>query len=1412
MRVLDVTSFLPLSGTTVTLDAHSAAGDVLGDQLTRLTDGVSIVIQNATRQVGDGIVTVTGTASLLQMADLPVTVTAEAGPEGPVVTARFTLIAGTPGPNAWRFSNSFPSLPPLHAGVSLTKPAPGVAQAPAPHLLDSLALSDAAFVLTTAAQGRDPVTGAPLRAGFNFVSHCKPSGVLGLLGTVISGGGTQVLYGPILVPKPGEVTLPPPATPSIKFPWQLAQLVPGIHLSADLGVDASLGEALRFHDVGLRIYCPVTQAWADANHRYPQRCAAAAKLEVPSAGLSLDLTAAGLGSLTSLMLFGQFDGVRFGKLEQLLDLAGGGDLAAQLPDDVQQGLGALSALSLEAVTVGLGQGLRVQSVGLTIGMSELETKVLPGLELQRLFASFSIVQPFGPQRNLAVTLGGGAQLFDVPFEATLDLPEVAATARLTQGATLPLARLTEHLGLPGVPDLKVDSLQVGMSKAGDFSIAAAMAQTPSWSLDLGPVPLTVSDVRLTAGRAAGGTSTGSFSGAIALGDDLRLDCAWQTPGDFVVRAELPDVRLMELVGKLANQDVSLPGDFDLELTDGSVLIQHAGSNLVFRYATTMEHVGTLAFEARRVSNKWGFAAGIDLSALRLSALPGLGGLKPFEDLFRMDQLMVVVSSFEDPGFQLPSLAAFNSPILRTGNLKLPSQAGGVIAGLNAYARWTIDTSSREQELLRKLLGLDPSLGITLQVGKQPTKDSRLYVSYDTRIQGHPFRCMVGGQMKDGQVGLFLTGALETRIQGRTVLFDVTTLFVANGAFLSGSMVGSVEFAGLTLSNVALVVGVSWEALPSLGIAATLAVDRFNSSLAIFFDSTDPTRSMLAGSLSDLSLRDVVDTLAGKVLPSEVDAVLPQVELVGTQDFTVGAELATALDNLQVAEVSAAFAAQGITLPAAVSQVLLVASRPGKQWFITDMARMVHYSLEKVSGGIRVRLSPQFYFAPNNTAIGALRFEQGMFLNAGLKVLGLEAMAKVLVKPTQGIVVDGRMDRIVIGNEKLFCLESTDGKGGPRISAATFNQPEVADAAMKGPHFLIDASMTLLGMTRSAYVSVGSKGFAFDISGILTPGSTYSLRGQFKGLTQLSAGGSLHIGIGTVDLGPLGKVHVDTGVQGQLDAGVDGSKLWAKFRGEFGFLGRQWKLQEVDLDVKTASLPELPKQVLSLVERELRDLSKDAKQWIRLVYGGAIQGVTDVAGVLKTSFGLAIAETAALMHAAGYAADAVSRGLKSAYGATDDQVAKVLKLAGYAASDVGNALKSVYGVTADQAAKMLRGAGYTVNDVGNALKSVYGATADEAAKLLKEAGFAASAVGSALKAAYGATSQTVGAALKAAGYGVNEVSKALKDAYKLGPDALKKAMKGIGYSSSQIKSAFKSLGGAFEDFGKELGDKLDPTKW
>ncbi|HLA64525.1 MAG TPA: hypothetical protein VK610_08850, partial [Rhodothermales bacterium] len=805
----------------------------------------------------------------------------------------------------------------------------------------------------------------------------------------------------------------------------------------------------------------------------------------------------------------------------------------------------------------------------------------------------------------------------------------------------------------------MNELRLEANGAGAFAVSAAMASEPAWTLDLGPTGLTVSDVRVVATRpprsAAGQAAAGSFSGLVALGDELELGVAYQTPGSFVMRADLPDVRLMELVRALTSLPLALPGDFDLAFTDSSVLIQDAGQGLVFQLATTMDDLGTVAVEVRRASGGggWGFAAGVDLASPRLSALPGLGVLAPFEDFFRMDELLLVVASFDDPAFQFPAFAAFNTPALPpAGSLRLPAQ-GGVIAGLNAYARWTLDTSQPQQALLRTLLGLDPSLGIALQVGANPATDSRLYVSYSTTLQGHPFACTFGGQIKDGQVGLFLTGRLQAAIQDQPLTFDVTLLFVAAGAFISGSVLGSVTFEGLTLSNLALVVGINWEGIPSLGVAATLAVDRFSSSVAVFFDSTNPSRSLLAGSVTDLTLQDVVDVFAGPAVPSEVDDVLARIKLVGTNAFTVGPEIGDALDDLQLGAVAAAFAAHGVTIPATASQVLVVAGEAGR-WFLTDLATMHHYMLVRESDGIHVTLDPQLYVAPAPTTIGALRLPQGFFVNGALDVFGFHATATVDVAPSRGIAVDGAMDRLVVGTEALFSITSMDGATGPAVSIATFNRPELPDPDLRRPHVLIDGNLRMLGLRRGVRVSVGAGGFSFEIAGPLVPGITYDLRGHVGGPTDLSVGGTLTVGViglGTLDLGLLGSVSPSAGVEGALDLGVSGGAARAQVTGTFAFADTTLTLAPVSLAVDgDALLDALPDAVRDAVVAALKAFLTDAAQWARLVRDGVIIAVSGIGSAMKGVYGLTATGAAQAFQQAGYTADQVGDLLQSDWSA------------------------------------------------------------------------------------------------------------------------------------------------------------------
>src|SRR4051812_16059716 len=108
---MDLNSVLPVEGGRLTVNAATAPGPVLADQLTRLTNAAPIVIERAVRTVANGTVTVKGRSTLLHARNVNVIATAQ----GSAVTIRFNLIEGQPVSDSWRFSRSFPDLPPFYA-------------------------------------------------------------------------------------------------------------------------------------------------------------------------------------------------------------------------------------------------------------------------------------------------------------------------------------------------------------------------------------------------------------------------------------------------------------------------------------------------------------------------------------------------------------------------------------------------------------------------------------------------------------------------------------------------------------------------------------------------------------------------------------------------------------------------------------------------------------------------------------------------------------------------------------------------------------------------------------------------------------------------------------------------------------------------------------------------------------------------------------------------------------------------------------------------------------------------------------------------------------------------------------------------------------------------------------------------
>src|SRR3954468_2277506 len=195
----DLSSVLALSGSTLTLTPASASGAVLGDQLSRTTGGAPITVRNATRTVADGLVTVTGQTDFLNVSAAPVSVMAQPGTDGSIaLIVRVTLIEGAPAIPPWKFSRSFPNLPIFAAGQKTDKSQSSPALLT--NMLDTLTLSDAAFVLSTADTASDPVTSVPLLPGLNFVARMVPTGTLGLVETVVTGGQRLALYGRIIIP------------------------------------------------------------------------------------------------------------------------------------------------------------------------------------------------------------------------------------------------------------------------------------------------------------------------------------------------------------------------------------------------------------------------------------------------------------------------------------------------------------------------------------------------------------------------------------------------------------------------------------------------------------------------------------------------------------------------------------------------------------------------------------------------------------------------------------------------------------------------------------------------------------------------------------------------------------------------------------------------------------------------------------------------------------------------------------------------------------------------------------------------------------------------------------------------------------------------------------------------------------
>lgn len=1194
----------------------------------------------------DGPVRLRGVCSLLRVDDVPVLLTADDdGHGGTRLLVRFTL------PRGWTFGTSFPDLPQT-TDWDLSRPAPTSVP------LDQFTVSGAEFVFASAPGPHPDRPGAQLVAGLNLVADLGPGGLLGeavaLLG--LRQSATVPLYGRVRLD--GAATARP-LEPG-QWPWQEQQEqqpVPGLDLRADLGLAATVRGA-RFDGIVLRAHTPLTRQWVESNPTYQPVVAWTGRFGLGEGGIEAEAVAPVHTGAPSSLLLVSFRSARLAGLTGLSPLLDKQDPHALLPDGLAKALGRIE-LQQVAVELSAEPGQEgVTWASATVGLPDLDWQVAGDL-----LTVTSLRATFESARTLRLSLTGQLDVGGVPLEAIAASDDgFTLYARSAAERPLDLTALVERYA-PGVgvpSGLLVDTLAADVAPGRYYALALSMPDGHPWRLPVGPAGLSLHGLSLHLAKPHDGAATGSLSGRIALDRVGSIDFGYARPGPLLLRGFVPRARLSDLAAALVDGPVQLPRGFDLEFLDSTVLVGAEGEDYRFRLATRMTGLGALVLQVQRVGAHWGLAAGFDLkderpqddgpqddeaeSSEAQAAVPAAVGVaKQFQERFGLQELLLVLSTFDGADIRFPSLAVFDDPRLPAS---LPPLSQRLRAGLTAYARWRLSPTDHQQRLLATVVGEHADFGVALHLGTDPARDAELLADYRSTVAGQELHGSFGARLDDGRFSLFLDGTLPLRIQGHVQTLSLELRFLTTGALLSGSMTGTtaVTFAGFHLANLAVAIGLAVDGAPTLGVAATVAAPGLTSSLAVLFDSTASGHSMVAGSLGDLTLRQVAEAIAGVPLSDEAAAVLERVAVRGTKRFTVPGALATALDALDLTRAAPALRQGGVALEQPGNALLIIVEE-GRRWQLTDRSGtgprhsrlhragtgLRHYRLHRAgaTGDIEVSLDAQLYVAPQAVRIGAAVYPSGYWVSGELELFGLRSRTEFSVDPAVGLSVESTMDRLVVGGEQILVIEGVQPGTGPSLSVSTVDRP---GAQQRDAHATLNGRLLLFGMERSLRAEVKADSLSFGVTHEPLPGLRLELDldCRLRDRTDLEVDGRLALAVGTLDLGVLGKVTVDSGLRGRLTVRVRDGKVEAVVSGTLTLAGRDvtWS--------RALSSGELDPQRLAVVVEEVvtervRVALGSARAWIEAVGDGLVSGVNDFARVLTDWFGVtSVDEVAALL--------------------------------------------------------------------------------------------------------------------------------------------------------------------------------------
>ncbi|MDD7805451.1 MAG: hypothetical protein PUP46_07810 [Endozoicomonas sp. (ex Botrylloides leachii)] len=1358
---------------------------------------------------------IAGIASYLNMPNISATLYCWLDNKQQVqLTIIYPLLGENPNANKWSFSKSFPDLPqtPDETQPLLFDRESGESWQKHRIFLDDIAFFNAAFIVSSC-NGMTPDRQYPLKKGINFIASVYPEGPLAIAKHAFNINGALSVLGHIRLPMKGETTTKLRTQfmntgGNYLFPWHVQNHIeyglPGILLTVAVGIHDNFGEnILRFSGDSLLIYTPISDDWVipSTNPAFRPIQAFSGSLSLPGANINTAITLPFEPGINQWFGIAYCQGISIKNLSEMAMLSGSHDgFSSHIPKQLQAlskefGRLELSGFSLLVDFSNL-KAITVKRITVEVGIPELNWEIWPSkFELSNISCTFTLDNPFPldnktVKRSINSKLQAQMNIGDVPCSVTADSRDgFTFYAQMNAGNTISLSSLLKKYApsIPVLGQMTVSTLRLGISLNNSYSLAIAMNEDDSFSIPIGSTTLDVNNVSMFVAYDKTQGITGSVNG-MANYQDYKLSLTYESPGDVLIYSHIPKTSLRELLRQFTANELIIPKSFDLNLEENTIQIQKTSNGYNFILITEINGYGAFALQVGQQNGQLGAAFGLVMTEPKLSKLPGMSALKIIDDTVTLTELTLLASSFNSPSFSFPEMAALGNPSFSATSIPLPASKG-IVAGFNAHASWQLDTHRKEIKLLKNILGLNPVIQVTLQIAKSPSDATRLFTCFNTKIMGHyPLSAQFGFIVENKIASLFLMGQLNISIHRQSVLFNIAMSVLPTGIYFAGSAAGTIQFNTIKLSNMGLALGFNWGGIPSFGISAQIDSKKFSSSIAIIADSTDPSKSVLAGSISQISLADITNEFAKVAkLPKEVNKTFRSVKLRAIRNFSIDEKSMTALDNKDCAAVSTAFSAAGVSISASDETLLIVVNKKGRIWSLTDMAEgMRHYTVRLKNKRLEVFVNPQIYIAPTGAKMGTLTFTQGYFLSGCLQILGQHWSTQVEVSEHKGIAATSYMDKpLQLVNKHFFYFSSYDKKRGPLISLSSFKQPTHEIHALRNPHFALSGRLCLLGEESATLANITTKGIDIIVESytqlkvkqsflIANYKLNWQLSGSLSSPTDMFLNGNINFSInGKLILAKLlavktdlGKIKINILVKTDTEIGYQNHNAYVELDAAFTFSGNKFHFALKE-GADSAQLKKLANHILNEIKEVVKDLYNTAEEWINALDQGVIE-------IGKTS-------------------GTIGKALKSGYKQTAKETTQLLHKTGRTAEKIGNELKHGFNLDAQQSVKLLSDLDINPNEIGNVTRKTYKQTAHQAAKLLKNAGHNADNVTQMLKNTYGSSNTAIAKTLKVMGHNAQTVAKALKKINKASPASIAKALKSADMSSHDIGKALKSIG-------------------